>query len=123
MKTSNTLAVKIAEHCETAYSYDAYTESGWRNCAKYLARSGFSPFAIETILCSKWTRWAGDGSSKSYGQYNSVDLKNLIEGADINPNNWQSHMQIDNVDEEYHSAELLKKIEKNLKMEFVVKRY
>jgi hypothetical protein len=52
------LANKTA--AEGAYSADRYGADEWRKAAGFLAAHGFTAEEIETILKSKWMRWAAD---------------------------------------------------------------
>lgn len=87
-------AIVIAEQTENAYSYSNYTPAGWRNCCKQLARLGYDASAIETIMRSKWTRWASDGSNKAYGQNNWVSLQDFMKRDKITLKNWKVKMGI-----------------------------
>jgi hypothetical protein len=78
LKMSNEkLAREIAKKTEDAYSFDRY--SSWWMCAKVLLDRGYNEEEVEAILRSKWMRWAGDASHRSYGKYNSEDILNFIE--------------------------------------------
>lgn len=74
-------AAEIARQTEDAYSFDAYTPEGWRQCCLMLAKRGYDARQIEAVMRSKWTRWAGDNDSdrKRYGQYNSTTLARFID--------------------------------------------
>jgi len=97
-------ALQIAEQTQDAYSCDSYTPSGWRQCCVMLAYRGFDREAIETIMRSKWTRKAGDGSRRhQYGDFNSTDLALFMDTqhvyshdggslVGITPDNWREHM-------------------------------
>jgi hypothetical protein len=69
---------QLADKTSDAYSYDRYGAKGWRSCIKMLLRRGFDERAIEAIMRSKWTRWAGDQSNKPYGRVTSADLARFI---------------------------------------------
>ena len=71
----------IAKRCNTAFSRDAYTTSGWQGSAKWLAGQGFDKYQIEWVLRSKWMRWAADVSSNSYGHNSSRDLIRFMESS------------------------------------------
>jgi len=74
------MAEQVARETEDAYSYDRYTPSGWRQCCLMLAKRGYGPKAIEAIMRSKWTRWAGDSDEKRrYGQLNSKTLERFMD--------------------------------------------
>lgn len=61
------------------YSLDAYG-GDWGPCIKMLRRDfKLGDRAIEAVLRSKWTRWAGDMSNNSYGEYTSADLKRFMD--------------------------------------------
>ena len=70
-------AVKIAEKCEDAYSFDRY--ASWSAVAKMLARRGLNAREIEAIMRSKWTRWAADISNNRYGHVTAKDLARFID--------------------------------------------
>lgn len=76
-----TAARDVASRTETAFSFDAYTPTGWRQCCVMLAERGYGPREIEAIMRSKWTRWAGDLDSdrRRYGQFNSATLARFID--------------------------------------------
>lgn len=60
------------------YSLDNYG-GDWTACIKMLRKRGMSDREIEAVLRSKWTRWAADASSKSYGKANSADLARFLD--------------------------------------------
>lgn len=60
-----------------AYSFDRY--ASWRACVAMLARRGYTYAETETILRSKWMRWAGDSSDKRYGRVTSRDLERWLD--------------------------------------------
>jgi hypothetical protein len=68
---------RLATSTEDAYSFNRYTN--WRACAALLARRGYTYREAETILRSKWMRWAGDASSNRYGRVSSRDLARFLE--------------------------------------------
>lgn len=74
-------AREIADRSSDAYSYDRY--ASWYGCALALLKRGYNDKEVEAILRSKWMRWAGDNSDKSYGSYTSRDILNFID----NPRN------------------------------------
>lgn len=55
-------AAKIAAKCEDAYSFDRYRS--WVQVAVELVQLGFSDQDVETIMRSKYTRWAADTCSR-----------------------------------------------------------
>ena len=63
---------------QNAYSTSNYN-GNWSPCIKMLRKRGYDDRQVEAIICSKWTRWAADGSGKSYGHANSVDLARFID--------------------------------------------
>jgi len=68
----------LAELLSDAYSADRY-RGGWSGCIRMLRKEfSFSDREIEAILRSKWTRWAADSSSKSYGHATSTDLQTFL---------------------------------------------
>ena len=100
-------ALQIAEQTQDAYSCDSYSPAGWRQCCVMLAAKGFDREAIETIMRSKWTRWAGDSAlTTRYGKHNSTDLALFMDTqfdhhvytndggslVGITPDNWREHM-------------------------------
>lgn len=64
---------RLVEETSGGYSYDAYVN--WKACCAMLLRLGYTFEEAKVIMLSKYTRWAGDYSSKSYGKYTSNDLK------------------------------------------------
>jgi hypothetical protein len=73
------LSVKdFAEQLSDAYSTSNYN-GNWSPCIKMLRKRGYDDRQIEAIIRSKWTRWAADGSSKSYGKVNSKDLAKFLD--------------------------------------------
>lgn len=75
--TRSQLAARVAELTADAYSYNRY--ANWRGVASALIAAGYSAPQAASIMRSKWTRWAGDNSDKSYGHYTSNDLLAWIE--------------------------------------------
>lgn len=61
-----------------AFSFDRYGTLNWTRCIKALRRETFTDEDIETILRSKWTRWAADAGSKRYGAATAKDLVNFV---------------------------------------------
>lgn len=68
----------LAERLSDAYSTDRY-RNGWKGCIRLLRQRGYNDRQIEAIIRSKWTRWAGDASSKGYGCVTSTDLANFLD--------------------------------------------
>lgn len=60
-----------------AYSFNRY--ASWRACVTLLARRGHTYAEAETILRSKWMRWAADQSSQRYGRATSRDLARFLD--------------------------------------------
>ena len=60
----------FAEELSDAYSTPQYL-NGWECCIRMLRRRGYNDLQIETIIRSKWTRWACDASNNAYGQHTS----------------------------------------------------
>ena len=60
------------------YSTDRFGKN-WKPCIKMLRKRGCNDEQIETIIRSKWTRWAGDMSSNPYGKVNSADLARFMD--------------------------------------------
>ena len=60
-----------------AYSQDSY--ASWRSVCAMLLRRGYTLDQAEHILRSKFTRWAGDASSKKYGKYTAKDLERFLD--------------------------------------------
>jgi hypothetical protein len=60
-------AALIAARTSNAYSADAYPDGEWEKCAALLLDRGFDATATETILRSKWTRWARDAADSEIG--------------------------------------------------------
>jgi hypothetical protein len=59
-------AKALAERCADAYSVNRY--ASWRAVAAELIALGFNDTDAETIMRSKWTRWAADHSSAPSGR-------------------------------------------------------
>ena len=60
-----------------------------------LARRGYDAEGVETIMRSKWTRWAGDGAEQTTsGNKKSAELARFLgSGTDsITTENWMRHM-------------------------------
>ena len=81
---TNARVETLFDRTNAAYSFDAYGERGWRGCIRMLIRHGLTDDQIETVLCSKWTRWAGDHASnhnKRYGRFTGRDLERFMDTA------------------------------------------
>lgn len=65
------------EQLQDAYSTSNYN-GNWSPCIKMLRKRGCDDRQVEAIIRSKWTRWAADGSGKSYGRNNSKDLAKFL---------------------------------------------
>ena len=57
-----------------AYSFDRYGAENWARCTRALLKMGFSLENVESIVRSKWTRWAADEGGKPYGKATAKDL-------------------------------------------------
>lgn len=68
---------ELAERCADAYSTDRY-RNGWAGCVRMLRQRGYADPAIEAIIRSKWTRWAGDMAGKDSG-CTSTDLARFLD--------------------------------------------
>lgn len=68
---------RLCEATKNAYSFDRY--ANWTDCALALANRGYSYAEAETILRSKWMRWAGDHSDKEYGKCTAADMLAWID--------------------------------------------
>lgn len=53
---------QFAERLSDAYSTDRY-KGGWAPSIRMLRRRGYNDVQIESIIRSKWTRWAADSAS------------------------------------------------------------
>ena len=73
-KSANELARELVD----AYSTPNY-RGGWLGCVRMLRRRGYSDVEIETIIRSKWTRWATDMASRPYGRHTSTDLARFLD--------------------------------------------
>jgi hypothetical protein len=78
MTTIKDRAAALSEQTATSYSWDRY--SNWTAVCAMLLRRGFTEREAEAILRSKWTRWAGDGSTNAYGHCTSKDLARFLDG-------------------------------------------
>ena len=66
------------EELQDAYSTSNYN-GNWIPCIKMLRKRRYDDRAVEAIIRSKWTRWAADGSDKSYGRNSSADLVRFLD--------------------------------------------
>jgi hypothetical protein len=66
------------EQLQDAYSTSNY-KGNWSPCIRMLHKRGYDDRQVEAIIRSKWTRWAADGSDKSYGYTNSADLAKFLD--------------------------------------------
>ncbi len=79
MNTSKERISRLFEETCGGYSFDRYTESGWRGCIVLLAKHGMTDSQIVDFMLSKHMRWAGDSDFKrDYGQHNSATLRDYI---------------------------------------------
>jgi hypothetical protein len=73
----------LADRTSDAYSYNNYGAAAWRASAALLLRRGHTEADAETILRSKWTRWAADMASDRqgwrYGRTTSADLARFLD--------------------------------------------
>jgi len=69
-------AVKLAARCSDAYSYDRY--ANWTAVAKLLLDLGLTENQAEAVMRSKWTRWAADQSSASYGYVPAKEINRFL---------------------------------------------
>lgn len=76
MKSKITIKA-LAEKLEDAYSTDRYNGS-WTGCVRMLRQRGYNDRAVEAIIRSKHTRWAGDSANKNRG-VNSADLARYMD--------------------------------------------
>ena len=68
------------EELQDAYSTSNYN-GNWIPSIKMLRKRGYNDQEVEAIIRSKWTRWAADGSGKSYGRNNSADLARFLDNT------------------------------------------
>lgn len=62
-------AARIANKTfDDAYSAERYGRNEWAKAAIFLAGHGFTADEIESILLSKWMRWAADAASATQGK-------------------------------------------------------
>lgn len=59
-------AKALAEETSAAYSYDRYRS--WAAVAEALVSAGYTDDECESIMRSKWTRWASDRAGIEYGK-------------------------------------------------------
>ena len=65
---------ELIEATEASYSWDRYTEAGWKGSIKFLKAQGHTDHQVIELMKSKITRWAADHASK-YDGVNSADFK------------------------------------------------
>jgi hypothetical protein len=70
---------EFAESTSDAYSYSRYGDGAWRQCHRMLRKRGYTDKQVESIMRSKWTRWAADHSGKEYGRVSSKDLERWLD--------------------------------------------
>jgi hypothetical protein len=80
--TTSQRVTYLAERTRDAYSFSAYGLSGWRGAIRVLLTHGLTDQEIEAVMRSKWTRWAGDGSTKRYGHFTGRDLARFMNSGD-----------------------------------------
>lgn len=71
----------FAEKISDAYSTDRY-QGGWARSIRMLRNRGYGDRAIEAIIRSKHTRWAGDAVSKDSG-VTAEDLESYLNAHPI----------------------------------------
>lgn len=72
-------AKAFAEELSDAYSTSTYGDN-WLPCIKMMRRKyAFNDRAIESIIRSKWTRWAADERKNYKGVANSADLARFLD--------------------------------------------
>ncbi len=76
-KNISAMARQLAERTSDAYSAGRFGTS-WRPCAAVLLKRGYTVAEAETVLRSKWMRWAGD-SAEHAGNPNSADLARFLD--------------------------------------------
>jgi len=69
---------EFAERISDAYSSDRYN-GGFAPCIRALRIRKYDDRQIEAMLRSKWTRWAADASSRTYGHANSADFLRFLD--------------------------------------------
>ncbi len=70
---------EMAERTEDAYSFNRYSESGWRGAVKELRKHIKDERGIEAWLRSKHMRWASDNCDRGYGKHNGSTVAEYIE--------------------------------------------
>lgn len=83
----------LAERCSNAYSTNRY-RGGWNGCVSMLRRRGYSDTLIETVIRSKWTRWAADASDMPYGRVTSTALANYLNNMQNEKRELESLAQV-----------------------------
>lgn len=76
--TQNNLALALSQKTADAYSYDVYRS--WNSVARALLGRGYSMREVETIMRSKWMRWAAD--SWKGGSSENVPARAILEYID-----------------------------------------
>lgn len=72
-------ATEIDKRTSNAYSRSAYADGEWLAAIEELLSRGYSPVAVEAIMRSKWTRWAGDVSPRQHGSYTAADVLAFLD--------------------------------------------
>ena len=75
------LAHDLALKTEDAYSYEAYKPGAWERAIRVLLNRGWTPLQVETIMRSKWTRWARDTFETRWGHATSGTILRYIDAA------------------------------------------
>ena len=71
---------ELFEKTESAYSFNRYTESGWRGAIRVLRQHGMNDREVEAFLRSKHMRWAGDmDENRGYGYLNGTTVSEYIK--------------------------------------------
>jgi hypothetical protein len=65
--------IAMAEKTKTAYSYDRYGNGEWANCTRWLYEQLNDWDKVETVLRSKWMRWASDD-----GNFTVTAIKDFV---------------------------------------------
>jgi hypothetical protein len=73
-------AIMLSLKTQDAYSVLAYRN--WVAVCAFLLKRGYTEDEAETILRSKWMRWAGDFSKKNkYGHLTSADVARFLDSG------------------------------------------
>lgn len=75
------LAQTIAKRTEDAYSFSRYED--WADCALAILDLGYNEVETETILRSKWTRWAADIDGADYGIVKSQAIVHVLKNPHV----------------------------------------